>query len=301
MAKISALTLLGATPADDDEFVILDVSDTTQGADGSTKALAASRVARTGAANTFINTQTIALSTNINGQNIDMAAANTAAAINVTVGSVAAGQWQARPSASLLFLSERDLGNNVSGSFFEARRNTNLAVGTLGPAAGGLSTMQADGTRRFIWHDNSGNLRTHTALPTGSTGLPTTSDTAGTVVGMQTSWHGAKENIEVWDGAEAFDAIRALTLYSYQMISDGQLTPSGDKPTYKGVVITDEDRANNSWFGLGYGDQQIPGLNERNLFGYMLAAIRHGGNIISELQSQVTALTARVEALEGAE
>jgi len=56
-SEITGLTELEAAPADDDELVIVDVSDTTQSANGSTKRLAASRVARTGAANTFTTAQ----------------------------------------------------------------------------------------------------------------------------------------------------------------------------------------------------------------------------------------------------
>ena len=269
MAKISALSLLGAAPADNDEFVILDVSDTTQGANGSTKALAASRVARTGVSNTFEGGQIINRS-GVKAMEFILAADNSTFSVE---------PW--------------DNGSSRGGRVVLGR-NSNAST----PASGQLEIQNAaaSNNRYRIWVDASGNLRIWNG------GEPTNAfDTSGTVVGTQTSWYETKSAVLEWDGAEALDAIRALTLYSYQMVADGQKTPSGEKPTYYGIVITEEDRENNAWFGLGYGENQVPVLNDRNLFGYMLAAIRHGGNIINELQSQVAALTARVEALEGAE
>lgn len=88
MAKISALTLLSAAPADDDEFVILDVSDTTQGAGGSTKGLVASRVARTGAANTFTAAQLINGNLTVNTNTLFVNAANDRVGIGTTAPGV---------------------------------------------------------------------------------------------------------------------------------------------------------------------------------------------------------------------
>lgn len=51
--KITALTALGAVPASGDQFVIVDVSDTTHSANGTTKKLAASFIAFLSQNNTF--------------------------------------------------------------------------------------------------------------------------------------------------------------------------------------------------------------------------------------------------------
>lgn len=288
--KITSMDALGAAPADDDQFVIVDVSDTTEAATGTTKKLAASRVARTGTTNTFTGTQ------NIN--------AATAAAVALSVGTQAtptqpAQEWKNNgvqrafldigDTVTKLDLRAFDNGSGV-GPYLLIRRNNNAST----PAAGHLVTENRGGAAYYSWVDNTGVMRLHTSAPTNA------NDTAGTVIGTQTSWHETKEQIAEWDGAEALDAIRALTLYSYQMIEDGHQTPDGDKPTYYGIVITDEDRAANAWFGLGYAENQIPALNDRNLIGYTLAAIRHGGDIIEALQAQVAALEARVSDLEGA-
>lgn len=166
------------------------------------------------------------------------------------------------------------------GTYIYLDRNSNGST----PAASFMRFTNSGGSVYRIWPDATGNWRSHTADPTNA------NDTAGTVIGTQTSWHELKENIALWDGAEALEAIRTLNLYSYQMIEDGQATTGGEKPTYKGLVIMDEDREADAWFGLGYGENQVPVLNDRNLFGYMLAAIRTGANIIGELQARLAVL-----------
>lgn len=267
--KFSEMDEIGAAPASGDQFAILDVSDTTESAEGTLKTVNASRVARTGVTNTFEGSQIINRS------------------------GVKAMEFFLAPDNSTISVEPYDNGTSRGGRVVIARNN-NAST----PASGQLEiqNLASSNNRYRIWVDASGNLRIWNG------GEPTNAfDTSGSVVGTQTSWHETKDAVLEWNGAEALDAIRALTLYSYQMVADGQKTAGGEKPTYYGIVITDKDRANNAWFGLGYGENQIPVLNDRNLFGYMLAAIRHGGNIINELQSQVAALTARVEALEGAE
>jgi len=79
----------------------------------------------------------------------------------------------------------RDLGNDVDGAQLRVGRNTNVAVGTVGPAAGALMLEAANGTNYYLWVDATGDLRIHTAAPTGSSGAPTVADTAGTIVGSQ--------------------------------------------------------------------------------------------------------------------
>lgn len=73
------------------------------------------------------------------------------------------------------------LGNNTAGPSLGIGRNTN--GGAEGPAAGALQLTQANGTNRFYWVDANGQLRVHTSAPTGSSGSPTISDTAGTALG----------------------------------------------------------------------------------------------------------------------
>lgn len=77
----------------------------------------------------------------------------------------------------------RDAGNDTAAPALAAGRNTNAS--TEGPAAGTLHLVAADGTDYYLWVDATGDLRIHTAAPTGSSGSPTVSDLAGTVVGSQ--------------------------------------------------------------------------------------------------------------------
>lgn len=283
MAKISGLTLLGAAPADDDEFVILDVSDTTQGAGGSTKGLVATRVARTGAANSFTGLQTItSAGTSLTALDLNTPANPTVPTQRWLNNGVERARLETYANLNSFRLLAWDNGTG-RGSRVTCDRNNNAST----PAAGHVLLEDRGGQFYYVWPDDTGVLRIGTTEPVSA------QDTSGTVVGTQTSWHELKEAIAEWDGANALESILSLTLYSYQMIEDGQKTTDGEKPTYYGLVITEEDRANNAWFGLGYGENQTPVLNDRNLFGYLIAAVK-------EQAAQIEALTARVTALEGA-
>ncbi|HAM57330.1 MAG TPA: hypothetical protein DCQ64_18735 [Candidatus Rokubacteria bacterium] len=79
------------------------------------------------------------------------------------------------------WLPPADFGNNFGGPMMAIGRNAN--GGAEGPAAGSLMLTQADNTRRYLWFDASGLLRSHTAPPTGSSGTPSVADTAGHYAG----------------------------------------------------------------------------------------------------------------------
>jgi len=106
------------------------------------------------------------------------------------VNATLAADINVTDAGTAIRLINRDLGNNVAGPVIETGRNTN--AGAEGGSAGTVLLRQGDNTSRYLWHDASSNLRTHTAQPTGSSGSPTVSDTAGTVVGTQTSMLAAK-------------------------------------------------------------------------------------------------------------
>ena len=82
--------------------------------------------------------------------------------------------------AAALSAGRGDNGAN-SGSFVFVGRNSNAST----PAAGRLF-METLSSSRHLWVDNTGLLRIHTSAPTNAT------DTAGTVVGAQTSSKDAK-------------------------------------------------------------------------------------------------------------
>ena len=93
----------------------------------------------------------------------------------VTGGVIAATVGTDQNSAFFgnVLLQVDDLGNDVPGRKLTIERNTNLAVGTVGPAPGIWEMEQADGTSIFFWVDDNGDLRRHTAPATGNTGAPT--------------------------------------------------------------------------------------------------------------------------------
>jgi hypothetical protein len=75
-------------------------------------------------------------------------------------------------------LAAYDLGNDVPGRCLIVERNTN--AGAEGPAPASFELEAADGVSAFLWVDDDGDLRIHTAKATGSTGTPTVdANTAG--------------------------------------------------------------------------------------------------------------------------
>lgn len=239
-----------------------------------------------GAAQSFTATQTFAPSgTGSNAIDINMPASTSSDAIRILYNGTQVGFIRARADNSNITLSARDLGNNIPGPNFVANRNTN--AGTEGPSPGTYIMVQANGTSRVIWADNSGLLRIHTAQPTGSTGSPTTNITAGTVVGDQSSWIELKENVEpVEDNDALLERVLALPLFNFQLIDEAPHSDGG-KTQYTGLIITHEDREGKAWFAQNLDDPQaVPALNERSLFGHLIGAIQ--------------ALNARIEALEAA-
>jgi len=221
---------------------------------------------------------------------INMPASTSSRALRIDYNSTEAFRFQAQAALAQFFILSRDLGNNAPGAVVQTGRNT--SGGAVGPAAGTIQYITAAGNSRFTWVDAAGDVRVHSAAPTGSTGAPTVSDTAGTVVGTQTSWIELKENLQkIQNGDEMLEAILRSELYSYQMKEDSQRAADGSKPIYTGLVITEEDRQNNAWFASNLGPQQTPVLNERNLFGYLIGAIQ-------AQQTQIEALRQRLMQLE---
>jgi hypothetical protein len=64
-----------------------------------------------------------------------------------------------------------DIGNDVPGRCILVGRNTHVA--DEGPAPGSVELEAADGVSLFLWADDEGDVRVHTAKATGSTGTPT--------------------------------------------------------------------------------------------------------------------------------
>ena len=179
-------------------------------------------------------------------------------------------------------LLDGDFGNDNPGAILFAFRNTN--AGSEGPAAPVLLLEMANSVTACYWTDITGKLRINTNPPTGSSGTPTVADTAGAVVGDQTSWYKLKSNInKVVDHQEALDTVLATDLYNFDMKGNHHM----------GLVIHEKDRG--SWFS--YNDdlqkQQTPCLDDRTIYGYTLASIK-------ALHARITTLETEVEQLKAA-
>ena len=175
-----------------------------------------------------------------------------------------------------------NLGNNVAGPKLEAGYNT--SAGAVGPSAGQLSLYTAGANPRKIWVDNSaspGLVRINTVAPTGSSGAPTVSDTAGTVVGDQTSWYEAKDILRQWDDpAKALEAVLATKVYDFRYKDSSYLDADNQPAVFTGFVGYDR----RDWFLKNVGRQQTPSLNDITILGYHTLSIQ--------------ALAKRIESLE---
>lgn len=276
--KVTQLSSLGAMPATNDLLMVVDVSDTSMSAAGTNKQVTANYFGLTSgaviysqdgkaltlpasgtaatrqAANTFTDAQTIAPS----GTSVTL--------LTLTPATNNGG-------TTPFILSTFDNGSNTGPSMFIGR-NSNAST----PAAGSFRLSQHSGTSRYFWLDNSGLFRVHTGGPTNAT------DTAGTVVGDQTSALAAKDVLpsvatiaEIWDrirtGAEA---VRRFTYKS----------GAYNNQEFEGVVI---DYAPEYGKDKDSEDPEYPAgkaLNEVTIIGDLLRAVAD--------------LAARVAALESA-
>jgi hypothetical protein len=85
-------------------------------------------------------------------------------------------RWRVIHTATASLQEMRDFDNGSSvGPLFSVGRNNNGST----PAAGSIELLMRDGSTRYLWVDNTGDLRIHSSQPTNAT------DTSGTVVGTQ--------------------------------------------------------------------------------------------------------------------
>lgn len=138
---------------------------------------------RLAVANTFTAAQTVSAGGAATALTANMAASNTGIALALGYDGATTGAAYARATLSGWDLLTRDLGAGQYGSYYQAGRNSYAS----GPAAGFVRLENKDGTYYSLWPDASGNLRIlATSRPTNA------NDTAGTVVGAQTSSKDAK-------------------------------------------------------------------------------------------------------------
>ncbi len=114
-------------------------------------------------------------------------------------------------AATAIATTSSDLGNGIAGPVITIGRNTN-ATNT---GAGSINFQSKAGTAGYVWQDNAGNLRIHTVAPTNA------NDTAGTVVGTQSSTRETKQNITSYTNyAEALQAVVSAPLHTFKYKKD---------------------------------------------------------------------------------
>lgn len=189
-----------------------------------------------------------------------------------------AGSVFARLSApeltnSTFRLIDWDNGAGV-GQTIMIGKNSNSST----PAAGALMLVPKSGTIRRIWVDESGLLRIHTSDITSA------NDTAGTVVGTQSSHVKFKEALGApVDGAQALayirDAAEDIRRFRYR---DGQY--NGQE--FSGLIL---DGPMLHRYGMD-ADQEHPAgksLNEINAIGDLFLAMRHLDDRLKAIEDRV--------------
>lgn len=181
-------------------------------------------------------------------------------------------------------LEDVDNGSNI-GRAILIGRNTNATTN----AAGTLLMTRRDGASTyFFWPDVNGLLRINTTAPTNA------NDTAGTVVGDQTSWHALKDVLGPTriDPTEALSTILATQVYDFRYRSGAY---HGQE--FHGLVGYDRS----AFFLKNTGHPNaIPSLNEISLFGYIVQAAKALASRDDDIRAALATLERRVQALEAA-
>ena len=163
-----------------------------------------------------------------------------------------------------IVLGTYNLGSGNRGSQFYAGRNSSSGY----EAAGHYSMAARGGTSYSIWVDNTGKLRVLNTRPTTST------DTAGTIVGTQSSQMATKRIHGPGPTPQAaLDLLLAANVYNFTYKAD---EAGDDEPEHFAGIVTDEIPE------LGQDRGKL--FNPASANGYTIQAIK--------------AIAARVEALE---
>jgi hypothetical protein len=148
--------------------------------------------------------------------------------LGVAMEGVQIGKWQGGPTVGGNQLEAAPGAWGVggkSGSGFYAGRNTSGSG-----AAGYVQFGLLSGSVRSIWVDGSGNLRIHTDFPLENGAV---ADTAGTVVGTQTSRRATKDLLGRFEG-DALAYLRALPIWRFTY-----KTGSYNRSRFVGVLAED--------------------------------------------------------------
>ena len=128
------------------------------------------------------------------------------------------------------------MGNGVAGPIITLGRNTNAT----NAGAGSINFLNSAGTAGYVWQDAGGNIRINTSAPT------TANDTAGTVVGSQTSTRDTKQDIKDYtDYGSALSMVLDAPLHTFRYIKEvnGYGTDSPLAKTRIGYIADEVDPA----------------------------------------------------------
>lgn len=178
-------------------------------------------------------------------------------------------------------MASRDKGNGVAGSVLEIGRNTN---GT-NTGAGSVNFLSKSGTAGYVWQDAAGNMRINTSAPSHA------NDTAGTVIGDQTSTRETKQDItDYTDYAGALSKIIAAPLHMFRYIREVQ-GYGADSPLAKnrlGYIADEVDpifMTGNSIDQVSVNGLLMASVKELNLQIQSIASLTADASFIGNLRS----------------
>jgi fibronectin-binding autotransporter adhesin len=100
-----------------------------------------------------------------------------------------------------------DLGNGLAGPVVTLGRNSNATA----TGAGSINFQSKAGTAGYVWQDNAGNMRIHTAAPSNA------NDLLGTVIGTQTSTRETKQDIADYTNyQDALQMVLSAPLHTFK-------------------------------------------------------------------------------------
>ena len=170
-------------------------------------------------------------------------------------------------------ITSADLGNGSAGRIFTLGRNNN---GTA-TGAGSINFQSKAGTAGYVWQDNAGNLRINTAAPSNA------NDTAGTVVGTQTSTRETKQDIQDYtDYTAALMMVTNAPLHTFRYIKDVQGYGDNSALAKQRIGFIADEVATDFMWGNAIDQVSINGI--------LMASVKALNSKITDLQSQVTAL-----------
>ena len=155
---------------------------------------------------------------------------------------------------------------------------------------------EADGTNQFYWTDATGDLRINGSAPTGSSGTPTVADTAGAVVGGQSSPEFLKNILYTYSNDPDDMAYAKFRSVLDTPIKD--FTFKNGKhfnQVFTGIAIPDGEHP---WYGMDpvQGRKDIApigtakALNELSIPGYLILSIKVLNKKIERLENEISRL-----------